>query len=155
LEAVDLHTVVDDVLNQYSLPSQEKGSIIYPPEANAIVHADPKRLKQMLSNLVSNALKYSPPNSEIKLNILNNDEHVVIEVIDQGPGIPDAERDQLFTEFGKLSTRPTGEESSTGLGLWIVKQMTERMNGQVGVYCPDTGGSVFWIELPAFSSIPT
>ncbi|NJL57929.1 ATP-binding protein, partial [bacterium] len=71
-----------------------------------------------------------------------------INVADQGPGIPPKERHLLFTEFGKLTPRPTGQESSTGLGLWIVKSLVELMNGSVGVECPPDGGSIFWVELP-------
>jgi signal transduction histidine kinase len=68
---------------------------------------------------------------------------------DQGPGIPADERENLFTQFGKLSTRPTGGESSTGLGLWIAKHLTTLQGGEVGVDTPETGGSVFWIEMTA------
>lgn len=153
IQPVDLQPIVVDVINHYRMQSREKGSVIIPPDGNASAQADPARLRQILSNLVSNALKYSPPNSQINIDIIHEDESCVIEVHDQGAGIPEAERELLFTEFGKLSTRPTGEEGSTGLGLWIVKQMTEMMNGRVGVYCPDTGGSVFWIELPTSSSM--
>lgn len=149
LEPVILDGVINSVIEQYNLSSKEKGSVIYSLTTEGVVLADSERLKQILSNLVSNALKYSPPNSEIKVNVLQNTDTFIIQVIDQGPGIPESEREQLFKEFGKLSPRPTGNESSTGLGLWIVKQMVELINGQVGVDCPESGGSIFWVELPA------
>lgn len=149
IEPIEIRTVIDTVIEQYELQSQEKGSLISPLNCDGVVLADQNHLKHILGNLVSNALKYSPPNSEIKVNVIQRESHHVIQVIDQGPGIPEDEQDLLFTEFGKLSTRPTGDESSTGLGLWIVKQMTELMNGQIGFECPDTGGSIFWVELPA------
>jgi signal transduction histidine kinase len=69
---------------------------------------------------------------------------------DVGPGIKESERDKLFTEFGKLSSRPTGNESSTGLGLWIVKHLLQKQGGTAGASFPGDGGSIFWIELPAF-----
>lgn len=148
VDNVDLNLVIDGVVKQYAILAEEKGSTITMQDVSGIALADKKRLAQILSNLVSNALKYSPPNSQITLNTIQDDDSTVIQVIDQGPGIPVNERDLLFTEFGKLSPRPTGEESSTGLGLWIVKQMVEAMNGQVGVECPDDGGSIFWVRLP-------
>jgi two-component system, sensor histidine kinase and response regulator len=148
-ESIEIKEVIDEVMKQYVLQAEEKGSRITALETAGIVTADRKRLVQILSNLVSNGLKYSPPNSEIKLNAFDDGDYVVIEVLDQGPGIPEEERNQLFTEFGKLSPRPTSNESSTRLGLWIVKQMVEVMGGQVGVDFPENGGSTFWVRLPA------
>lgn len=147
-EPVSVHMVIQTVIHELQLYAQEKGSVIHAGTSRAIVHADHKRLLQVLHNLVSNALKYSPPNAEIQINVTCEDEICTISVIDQGPGIPLDERDRLFTEFGKLSTRPTGNESSTGLGLWIVKQMVDMMDGEVGATCPDSGGSIFWVKLP-------
>jgi len=148
IEEVDLKSVMDSVVQQYAIQATEKGSQIEVLETSGVALADKKRLEQVLSNLVSNALKYSPPNSQITLNTVTDEGSIFIEVIDEGPGIPADEIDLLFTEFGKLSPRPTAQESSTGLGLWIVKQMVEAMDGQVGVNCPDVGGSIFWVRLP-------
>ena len=58
----------------------------------------------------------------------------------------------LFTEFGKLSPRPTANEPSTGLGLWIVKHLIQKQGGKAGTTFPKTGGSIFWLELPELSS---
>jgi two-component system, sensor histidine kinase and response regulator len=148
LEPVDVTGIIDDIIYEFQLHAEEKGSQITVRHCEGIVTADHRRLMQVLSNLVSNALKYSPPNSQITLNTVDDEDHIVIEVIDQGPGIPENEKDLLFTEFGKLSPRPTAQESSTGLGLWIVKKMVEAMNGEVDVNCPDDGGSIFWVRLP-------
>jgi signal transduction histidine kinase len=73
-----------------------------------------------------------------------------ITVKDSGPGVPEHERARLFEMFSKLTPRPTGSETSTGLGLWIVKQLTLLQGGRVGADFPDEGGSVFWIDLPAY-----
>lgn len=151
IEPVDMGAVIDTIMKQYELHLEEKGSTIHVLNRGEFVLADFQRLVQVLGNLVSNALKYSPPNSEITIDVQRQDDLYIIKVIDQGPGIPEAEQCKLFTEFGKLSTRPTGQESSTGLGLWIVKQMVELMNGKVGFECPDSGGSIFSVELPAAS----
>lgn len=148
LEPLDVQTVVDDVIGRHQFHAKEKASTILTGCNDVKVMADASRLPQVLSNLVSNALKYSPANSEINIVTHLQDGDCIIEVIDQGPGIPKGEQNKLFTEFGKLSTRPTANESSTGLGLWIVKQMIELMSGEVGVYCPEDGGSVFWVKLP-------
>ena len=70
------------------------------------------------------------------------------EIQDTGPGIPVAERVQLFREHARLSPRPTGGEESNGLGLAIVKHLVESQGGTTGAEFPKTGGSLFWFELP-------
>ncbi|MEP7290138.1 MAG: ATP-binding protein, partial [Chloroflexota bacterium] len=113
------------------------------------VMADQRLLRQVVGNLVSNAIKFSPPGTQTCLwaDVVND--RVRIYVADGGPGIPPEERGKLFTMFSKLSTRPTGGETSTGLGLWIVKELIQLQGGRVGIDQPADGGSAFWVELPA------
>lgn len=137
------------VIDQYALPAQRKHIMIeFKPGEFAVV-ADARLFSQIMSNLVSNAVKYSPRGSTVSVWVENREDQTLrICVADQGPGVPDAEHGRLFRMFGKLTARPTGGESSTGLGLWIVKTLTEALNGKVGVECPPAGGSVFYVELP-------
>jgi signal transduction histidine kinase len=116
------------------------------------VWADSGLAQQILGNLVSNAIKYSPSGSAVTLSSAIAGEQVRIYVADQGAGIPESERDQLFQAFTKLSTRPTGGESSTGLGLWIASQLVAVHGGAIGAEFPAEGGSIFWVELPASKS---
>jgi len=148
LKPIELKDVVYNVLTQYEISANKKNSKLMMEETDGWVMADAARLVQVVSNLVSNAIKYSPSESTITVSTKLENGMGYISVADQGPGIPEAERDQLFTEFGKLSTRPTDGESSTGLGLWIVKHLTNAMRGQVGVEFPESGGSIFWVSLP-------
>lgn len=122
-----------------------------PTELKAM--ADPNRLRRVVDNLVSNAIKYSPPGSTIQIWVNQIDNVARICVQDEGPGIPPEERHLLFTEFGKLSTRPTGEETSTGLGLWIVKMFVEAMGGRVGMLDGPEKGTIFWVDLPITRTI--
>jgi two-component system sensor histidine kinase/response regulator len=140
------------VITQHHFTAHKKNISLRLLDADGVVLADPNRLLQILGNLVSNAIKYSPPNSSVTLAAVPDDRFVRFQVHDSGPGIPEDERDRLFSEFGKLSTRPTAGENSTGLGLWIVKQLTLLMDGRVGVECPPEGGSIFWAELPVWES---
>jgi len=121
-------------------------------EAHAItgtVQADVARFHQVLGNLVSNAIKYSPPDTTVQVWTECGDHCVSIYVADQGPGIPPSEQDRLFTQFGKLTPRPTGGEDSTGLGLWIVKHLVNLQKGDVGYMSRPEGGSTFWVRMPA------
>ncbi|MFN8376013.1 MAG: hybrid sensor histidine kinase/response regulator [Anaerolineae bacterium] len=151
LAPVEVEQVVMDVMMHYCPAAQEKDIDIMAYALPGIVHADQQRLTQVLNNLVSNAIKYSPRRTTISLWSEIDEGRVRINVADQGPGIPANERDRLFKEFSKLSTRPTAGESSTGLGLWIVKQMVTLQGGTVGVDCPSDGGSTFWVEFPVSS----
>jgi signal transduction histidine kinase len=103
---------------------------------------------QALTNYLSNAIKFLPAGGRVVVRSKADDFRVRLEVQDNGPGVPVAERPALFTEFARLSNRPTGGEESTGIGLSIVKQLIEAEKGAVGAEFPPDGGSVFWFELP-------
>lgn len=148
LKPIDLTDVVYNVLTQYEISASKKNIKLKMGKISGWVTADAARLVQVASNLVSNAIKYSPHDTTITVYTKTKGDYEYLYVSDEGPGIPETERLQLFTEFGKLSTRPTGGESSTGLGLWIVKHLITLQKGTVGVEFPDTGGSAFWIALP-------
>lgn len=148
LAPVVVADVVGKIARQYEPIAGEKQIALNIGEAQGIVRADVARLQQALSNLVSNAVKYSPFGSTVGICATRNGDMIRFSIADQGAGIPPEERHLLFTEFGKLTPRPTGTESSTGLGLWIVKQVTTIQGGRVGADFPPDGGSVFWLELP-------
>lgn len=149
VEPVLVDEIVWNVINQYALAAERKGITLHGDLPEAVVLADARRLLQIIANLVSNAIKYSPPGSTISITTAVRGPRVRISVADQGPGIPLEERSQLFTAFGQLSPQPTGGESSSGLGLWIVKELAELQRAEVGLDCPPDGGSVFWVEFPA------
>jgi signal transduction histidine kinase len=148
LEDTAVEPAVMNVKQQFNLAANNKNIHIEVGNLPGRVLADPTRLNQVITNLVSNAIKYSPSDTVVSLWSEHLGDQVRINVADQGPGIPANERHKLFTEFGKLTPRPTANESSTGLGLWNVKQLILLHNGQVGVDCPPDGGSVFWVNLP-------
>lgn len=136
--------------HEYALLAETKGSklVVECPKENVCVKMDPDRIRQVLINLLSNALKFSPPGSTITLRAVKDNHLVRFEVLDQGPGVPEDEKDLLFVPFQKLSPRPTSGEPSSGLGLAISKQLVDVHNGQIGVESIPEGGSNFWIALP-------
>lgn len=120
-------------------------------EPETMVLADFDRLQEAMDNLLSNAIKYSPLESTIEVSVQANKEAVRFNVRDYGPGLSDLDRTKLFGKFAKLSAQPTGGESSTGLGLSIVKQIVELHNGQVFVESELGTGSQFSIQLATMS----
>jgi signal transduction histidine kinase len=111
--------------------------------------ADSAATVQILDNLISNALKYSPPNTTVHIHALPEKESVVINVRDEGPGISEADQKKMFQKFTRLTARPTGGESSTGLGLAIVKKLAEAMSGSIQCLSTLGSGTTFVLRLPA------
>jgi len=114
----------------------------------AWVLADSKAAYRILDNLLSNAIKYSPPGGDVFVRMRNSPDGVVWEVQDQGAGLTAADQAKLFQKFTKLSARPTGGESSTGLGLSIVKMLAAQMNGTVECNSTQGEGATFSVRLP-------
>lgn len=115
-----------------------------------IVNIDIQKFMRALGNFISNAIKFSNPDTTVTLNISKSDTgKIIFEVRDQGPGISPTDMKKLFIKFAKLENKPTGGESSTGLGLAIVKMFVENMGGTVWAESEQGVGSSFFIEMPA------
>jgi two-component system sensor histidine kinase/response regulator len=117
--------------------------------APVTVLVDPTVTVQVLENLVSNAVKYSPPGKNIFVRLKREASAVRCEVRDEGPGLSAEDQKRLFGKFARLSAKPTGGEHSTGLGLSIVKKMVEAMNGRVWCESELGSGATFIVEFPA------
>jgi signal transduction histidine kinase len=110
---------------------------------------DANRITEVVDNLVTNAIKFSPVGSVINVRLFKTATAVRLEVQDQGPGLSDADQRYLFKRFRKLSGQPTGGESSSGFGLFIVKQLVELHGGKVWAESDGLGkGTTFIVELP-------
>ena len=169
--------LIDDVLDVSAIESGHldlKAEVVDPAEFLATIHRDnqmvatakfiqlhldvqpeppqalfdPRRITQVLENLISNAVKFSRPGTEVTLRLQHNKTELLFLVVDQGLGIPEAERSHLFTDFGRTSVRPTGGERSTGLGLAIVKRLVDAHDGSLRVESEVGRGSTFMFTLP-------
>ncbi len=119
-----------------------------PDEALPSVRLDKARIGQVVRNYVSNAIKFAPRGSRVKVRTQGEEEGVLLEVIDQGPGLAEKDFERVFVEYAVLSNRPTGKEKSSGLGLAICRMMVSLHGGEVGVHNHAEGGAVFWFRLP-------
>lgn len=115
--------------------------------ANPTISCDARRIAQVIDNLLSNALKFSPHGSAVSVLLQIQDGCLLIQVKDQGPGVKPDEEHLLFGAFAQLSAQPTGGESSSGLGLAICKSIVDAHSGEVG-YERLEGGSCFYVQLP-------
>jgi len=113
-----------------------------------MVLADAGALREVIDNLLTNALKFSPPGSCVSVIVGNRPGCVRIDIADQGPGVPDTERERIFTKYARGTAKPTAGETSTGLGLAIVRELISAMNGRVWCEALPAGGANFVIEVP-------
>jgi PAS domain S-box-containing protein len=117
--------------------------------ASRHVTADHKRLLQVMTNLLSNAAKFSPEGDAVKVAMIEDGWAVRVAVHDRGPGIPEAFRTRIFGRFSQADSTATRQKGGTGLGLAICKRLIEMMEGRIGFEDRPGGGTTFWFELPA------
>ena len=118
-------------------------------EGNVWVNGDRTRLSELIDNLLSNAIKYSPKGKDIWVSLETSDRKLILKVRDEGQGMTAEDMANAFKRFNKLSAMPTGGEVSTGLGLWIVKEIAERHRGKASVKSEGKDkGATFTVELP-------
>jgi len=115
------------------------------------VRADRKRLLQVMTNLLSNAAKFSPEGGVVEISTEDAGPNVRVAVHDRGSGIPEAFRPRIFGRFTQADSTDTRQKRGTGLGLAICKRLIERMHGRIGFDDRPGGGSTFWFELPRYA----
>jgi signal transduction histidine kinase/response regulator of citrate/malate metabolism len=150
-EPVDLVTMLGEIVTaNRALAEKKTQTIQLVAPAHQMWSCDPDRLREAVDNLVSNAIKYSPRGGHIELALSVADDNMLIRVMDEGAGLSEEDVSRLFGRFQRLSARPTGGESSTGLGLSIVKRIVELHGGRVSAQSAGPGrGTTFTIRLPA------
>lgn len=113
---------------------------------------DAQRLQQILANFISNAVKFSPPQGQVEIQVLRMDDHVKIAVVDHGPGVSDEFRARIFQKFSQADSSDSRQRGGTGLGLAISKAFVERMQGTIGFDSELGKGATFFAIFPIFSA---
>lgn len=136
-------------MNKQSLESKSQYIMFHTP-AQCVILADERKLYQVTDNIISNAIKYSYPNTLIDITLRNNnDDTITLMVKDEGQGLDEQDLSKVFGQFQRLSSQPTAGESSTGLGLHIVKHIVELHGGTIAVESEGKNkGCVFTVILP-------
>lgn len=120
--------------------------------SDVVVNVDNDRLNQVITNLLSNAAKFSPPGGKIILNLTEQANGVRVSVSDSGPGIPEEFRQRIFQKFAQADSSDTRQKGGTGLGLSISKAIIEKLGGSIGFETHNGTGTTFYFDLPIWHS---
>ncbi len=149
-EVVDLAAIVRDVAEaNRPLAERKSQKIELAASGELSTRCDPERIREAIDNLVSNAVKYSKIGGAIRVEVFPAEDGNVVKVTDAGPGFMPEDMARLFGRFQRLSAKPTGGETSTGLGLSIVKKIIDLHDGSIAVTQGETGGASISIRLQA------
>jgi two-component system, sensor histidine kinase and response regulator len=148
--------IVEMLVGEYIHKAEEKGIVLHFNDhcegSTTHIQVDESAFTQVIENILSNAVKYSPYNKNVWIRVHKQYGKVCIEVQDEGPGFTTEDKERLFGKFARLSAKPTGGEHSTGLGLSIVKKLVELMHGSIRCESEAGKGATFIIEFPLVAS---
>jgi signal transduction histidine kinase len=143
-------TAVDELINElveHARTLSDTHEIVVDCDEPLVANVDALRIEQVLTNLIENAIKYSPAGGHVRVVAAGNDGWLRIEVEDSGPGIPEGERERIFERFYQIGGG--GPPTGMGLGLFISRQIAALHGGTIDVEAPDSGGTRFVLRLPA------
>jgi len=151
---VDIRFFLQSLIKNYTQTAKNKNIQLHYtcPEDKFLIWADQMATLQILDNLISNAIKYTQKGKNVYIRLQKNETHVCCEIQDEGPGLSEKDLNKLFGKFARLTPRPTANEHSTGLGLFIVKKLVLAMNGSVRCESELDKGSTFIVEFPISKS---
>ena len=142
----NLYELAQEICDQYTTPSQTQ-TVTLNGDKELIIHADSERIGRVLTNLISNAIKYAPGTTEIKVGLQDGLDFIKVSVADKGPGISADKVPLLFDRYYQAED-PQGQYSGLGLGLFICANIIRKHEGEIGVDSTPGQGSTFWFTLP-------
>jgi len=150
IEQINLSEIVHMIHERFKQEAQQKSIVLHTKiEREVLAEVDKAYVDQIFQNLFSNAIKFSPANKNIVISLCVINDKAVFEIKDEGPGLTEDDKKMLFGKYQKLSAKPTGNETSTGLGLSIVKKFVESMHGEIWCESAPKQGASFFVSFPA------
>jgi PAS domain S-box-containing protein len=150
-DAVELTSLVGEQIQEFAESDPGRTIQFQSPKAPLYVMGDRFRLGQVIGNLLSNALKYSPPGSSVQVVVETAEGQAVVSVVDKGEGIPLSEQERVFDRFHRLENGLTRQTGGTGLGLYIARRLIDAMSGRLWLVSRPGEGSTFSFSLPIVS----
>ena len=151
-EMLNVTAVIASLVRNYHVIAEKKKIHLHVEDSLPVtLMTDKTCFSRIVENLLSNAIKFSPPHTKIIVSVFERGGVVEVGVKDEGPGITPEDRKKLFQKFQRLTARPTGGETSTGLGLYLVHAMVVKMEGEIGCESDDGNGANFTVRLRALT----
>ena len=153
----NFNQLLEDVYILQQVNAQKKGIFLqkYTYPTDVMVYADRFRISQVLNNLLGNAIKFSPQGGSISIGYLIENDQLVCQVQDEGPGIAQHEQVKVFQKFHQSGQDRASRKQGWGLGLSIAQEIINVHKGQIGVFSPGLGqGSLFWFRIPLRQTTP-
>lgn len=148
LMTCELNDVINESFALVQLSAEKKNISIIKNSTNLSIMANHNRLKQCLVNLLNNAVKFNKEGGKITIKISEVESHYIeISITDTGVGIPTIDQERIFESFGRLDYAEKNEISGMGVGLTLIKQLVQQMNGEIGLKSVLNRGSVFWLRF--------
>ncbi|GCC51222.1 hypothetical protein SanaruYs_14430 [Chryseotalea sanaruensis] len=149
IENISLKKLIEGIKEEYLPYAHQKQISINTLSEDEMVGLDQQMVKRLIGNLVSNAIKYSPPGKQVQIVAHKANQLITFEVVDEGQGFSEEDREKMYQKFQKLSARPTAGETSHGLGLAIVKIIVSRLKANIELTSEVGKGSSFIVTIPA------
>ena len=149
IQEIKLKELIQRIVSEFEIYSNQKNIKISlnTPGSDTMINSDEIVIKEILMNLISNALKYSHKDSEVNIEVSDSEGQAEIRISDNGLGIKEEEKQKVFQKFAKISNKPTAGENSTGLGLSIVKKLTELCGGRINFESEFGKGTTFILNF--------
>ena len=147
-QRVDLAALAREATASFAAHARHRDVTVVPDVASVILEGDPDRLRQVLANLLENAVRHAPPGSRVDVGLRRDDEHAILTVRDRGEGIPEEQRERVFQRFYRVDRARSRATGGSGLGLAIVRTLVELHGGSVAAASHPDGGAVLTVRLP-------
>lgn len=151
-EDINLSALLDDVVDRMQKNTCKTEIIKTDVQEDLILHADKFAITNVVTNLLENAIKYSPPCATVQVELFEKDDNIIFSVADRGPGIPDEEKKRIFNKFYRMGNENTRKTKGTGLGLYIVRSVLQKHNATIKVKDNVPNGTIFEVTFVKYAS---
>lgn len=151
-EDINLSALLDDVVDRMQKNTCKTEIIKTDVQEGLILHADKFAITNVVTNLLENAIKYSPPCATVQVDLFEKDDNIIFSVADRGPGIPDEEKKRIFNKFYRMGNENTRKTKGTGLGLYIVRSVLQKHNATIKVKDNVPNGTIFEVTFVKYAS---
>lgn len=153
-EKLYINEIIEDIISKLKIMANEKNiSMTFNSDKNYYTYADKDGLIQVFQNIIINSIKYTENNGYVKVNMTKEDPYVVVEIIDNGIGIPKEDIDRVFDRFYRVEKGRSRDLGGTGLGLSIAKEIIEAFDGKIQIESENLTGTIVKIKLPLLEEI--